>query len=256
MFTIEPIPAFSDNYIWLLVQGTKAFAVDPGDAKPLISILKKRKLELTGVLITHHHYDHSGGILEILDKYDAKIYGPTGNHINGITDGLVDNQSIDVLGVSFKALSVPGHTDDQLAYFCNSSTKPILFSGDTLFAAGCGRLFEGSPRQMHASLSRFAELPPETLVYCGHEYTLSNLNFASKVEPTNEDISSKLKKIKKLRSENKVSLPSSISEELKTNPFMRCDKKNVINAAEKFAAKTLNSPSEVLGVIRKWKDNF
>ena len=256
MITIEPISAFTDNYIWLITSGKNAFAVDPGDAAPLISVLEKRKLNLKGILITHHHYDHSGGILDLLNRYNTKIYGPHGGHIKGITHTLKNNQVLDLLGYSFKALCVPGHTDDQIAYYSNTTDNPILFSGDTLFAAGCGRIFEGTAEQMHKSLQKFSKLPLKTLVYCGHEYTLSNLKFASKVEPLNKKIQSRLKVISKLRDNNIVTLPTSILEELETNPFMRCNKINVIKAAENYSAKQDLHEFEVLGAIRAWKDNF
>jgi hydroxyacylglutathione hydrolase len=256
MINIEPIKAFSDNYIWLLINEKNAFAVDPGEAKPLNEVLESKKLSLKGVLITHHHFDHSGGITELQETHNIKVYGPRGNHIKGITHPVGNGDEIDIFGHQFLALSTPGHTDDQIAYFNNSLTKPVLFSGDTLFAAGCGRLFEGTALEMFNSLNIFAGLPSETLVYCGHEYTLSNLLFASTVEPLNKDILKRIEEVKALRANNIASLPSSIKLEMKTNPFMRCDKKLVIKAAEKHSLQKLNSPSEVLASIRNWKDNY
>jgi hydroxyacylglutathione hydrolase len=257
MIKIKPISAFSDNYIWLLVLGEKAFAVDPGDADPLIAFVNKNNLSLEGAMITHHHFDHSGGIEKLLSTFNLKIFGPKGGHIKGITNPLEDNEEFDVLGRTFTAMSVPGHTDDQLAYFSKDQfTQPILFSGDTLFAAGCGRLFEGTPEQMYSSLTRFSLLPLDTLVYCGHEYTLANLNFAKLVEPSNQDINKRLDEVRDLRSKKLVTLPSSIKLELKTNPFMRCNTRSVKNAAEEFFSKQLDNEIAVLGAVREWKDTI
>jgi hydroxyacylglutathione hydrolase len=207
-------------------------------------------------MVTHHHFDHSGGVLELQKAFNCPAYGPKGGHIKGITNPLNDNEHFNVFDQYFMAMASPGHTNDQLAYFCESEPNPILFSGDTLFAAGCGRLFEGTPAEMHNTLSRFSALPLNTLVYCGHEYTESNLNFAIEVEPNNVDIQNRLTEVKSLRDQNKVTLPSTIELELKTNPFMRCDEENVIQAAIAYNATTDNSSVEVLGTIRNWKDNF
>ena len=233
MLNIFPIKAFSDNYIWTLVEGSNAFVVDPGDPSPVEEKLQEMNLNLQGIIITHHHFDHSGGI-----------------------EPLLDNEIVNVLGTEFKAMSTPGHTNDQLAYFHSKESNSILFCGDTLFAAGCGRLFEGTPAEMDQSLKRFSNLPKETQVFCGHEYTESNLIFAAEVEKDNEDIANRLKLVKKLREKDLVTLPSSIELELKTNPFMRVDVKSVIDAATNYSDTPLNSDSDVLGAIRDWKDNF
>ena len=158
--------------------------------------------------------------------------------------------------LQFKAFSAPGHTNDQLSYFCDTTEKPILFSGDTLFYAGCGRLFEGTPEDMLFSMDRYKELPSSTLIYCGHEYTESNLKFAMAVEPDNQDILESIKQVQEARSMNKPSLPSQIDTEFKINPFMRCRELSVIEAAENYSKRKLNSTAEVLGEIRNWKDNF
>jgi hydroxyacylglutathione hydrolase len=256
MFKIIPIKAFSDNYIWTIIQGNEAIVVDPGDPKPVIEKLNELNLSLKQIMVTHHHFDHSGGVLELQKAFNCPAYGPKGGHIKGITNPLNDNEHFNVFDQYFMAMASPGHTNDQLAYFCESEPNPILFSGDTLFAAGCGRLFEGTPAEMHNTLSRFSALPLNTLVYCGHEYTESNLNFAIEVEPNNVDIQNRLTEVKSLRDQNKVTLPSTIELELKTNPFMRCDEENVIQAAIAYNATTDNSSVEVLGTIRNWKDNF
>ena len=256
MLKIIPIKAFTDNYIWTIIKGDQAIVVDPGDPKPVIDKLQELNLSLKQIMITHHHFDHSGGIEELQKTFDCPAYGPAGGHIKGITNPLDDNEHFNVFDQYFMAMATPGHTNDQLAYFCDSEPNPILFCGDTLFAAGCGRLFEGTPNQMHASLSRFSALPLNTLVYCGHEYTESNLNFAIEVEPNNLDIQNRIKEVKGLRNQNKVTLPSTIDLELKTNPFMRCDQENVIQAAVTYNASTNDSEAEILGIIRNWKDNF
>ena len=254
---INHLNAFSDNYIWILESEGKVAVVDPGDAKPVHDYIEKTGFSISEVLITHHHWDHTGGLEELISDYGCLAYGPSGGHIKGITNPLTDNEIFSVLGnFEFTAFSAPGHTNDQLSYFCNSTKKPILFSGDTLFYGGCGRLFEGTPEDMLFSMDRYKELPPSTLVYCGHEYTESNLKFAMAVEPDNRDILKSTKQVQEARSTNKPSLPSLIDTEFKINPFMRCRELSVIEAAENYSKRKLNSTAEVLGEIRNWKDNF
>ena len=257
MFEIFPIKAFSDNYMWTLVEGDQAIVVDPGEAKPIIEAFDKRNLNLNSIIITHHHFDHTGGVLELIDHFNCEVYGPDGGHIKGVSSPLNDNEEFDLLGKKFIALHTPAHTLDQLAYYSEEAyTNPILFCGDTLFSAGCGRIFEGTALQMHDSLSRFAILPGNTKVYCGHEYTQSNLVFAAAVEPNNKFIQEKIKEVNKLRDQDKETLPSVIASELKINPFMRCKEATVVDAAIEYSGKELKEPYEVLGVIRDWKDNF
>ena len=257
MFEIFPIKAFSDNYMWTLVEGDQAIVVDPGEAKPIIEAFDKRNLNLNSIIITHHHFDHTGGVLELIDHFNCEVYGPDGGHIKGVSSPLNDNEEFDLLGKKFIALHTPAHTLDQLAYYSEEAyTDPILFCGDTLFSAGCGRIFEGTALQMHDSLSRFAILPGNTKVYCGHEYTQSNLVFAAAVEPNNKFIQEKIKEVNKLRDQDKETLPSVIASELKINPFMRCKEATVVDAAIEYSGIELKEPYEVLGVIRDWKDNF
>lgn len=257
MFEVFPIKALSDNYIWTLVEGDQAIIVDPGEAKPALETLNKLKLDLMGIIITHHHFDHTGGILELVDHFNCKVFGPGGGHIQGITSPLNDNEEFELLGKKFIALSTPGHTLDQLAYYSDEAcTEPILFCGDTLFSAGCGRIFEGTPLQMHESLCRFSTLPTNTKVYCGHEYTQSNLAFALTVEPDNQFIIDKIEEVNTLRELDKETLPSDLASELKINPFMRCEEKTVIDAASNYSGNELIEPHEVLGAIRDWKDHF
>ena len=257
MFEIFPIRALSDNYVWALVEGEQAIVVDPGEAKPVFETFNELNLDLKGIIITHHHFDHTGGIQELKDHFDCDVFGPAGGHIQGISSPLNDNEEFELLGKKFIALSTPGHTLDQLAYYSDEAcSEPILFCGDTLFSAGCGRIFEGTPLQMHESISRFSILPENTKVYCGHEYTQSNLAFAITVEPSNQFIKDKIEEVDKLRELDKETLPSNIGLELKINPFMRCEEKTVIDAANNYSGNELKETHEVLGAIRDWKDNF
>ena len=257
MFEIFPIRALSDNYVWTLVKEEQAIIVDPGEARPVLETLEKLKLELKSIVITHHHFDHTGGIEELKNLFNCEVLGPSGGHIKGINRPLSDNEEFDVLGKKFIALATPGHTMDQLAYFSDEAySEPILFCGDTLFSAGCGRVFEGTHLQMYNSLSRFTSLPTNTKVFCGHEYTQSNLAFAITVEPQNQFIKDKIEEVKKLRELDKETLPSDIASELKINPFLRCNEKTVVDAAINYSGNEIIEPHEVFGAIRDWKDNF
>lgn len=257
---IEPIRAFSDNYIWLITDNStnRCFVVDPGDARPVIDTVTTRGLELTGILITHHHADHSGGIATLLEHYQATVYGPENPAIKHVSRRLTENNEVDVLGHSYRVLSVPGHTLDHIAFF--DSQQKTLFCGDTLFSAGCGRLFEGTAEQMQHSLSKFRKLPEQTQVFCAHEYTASNLKFAQAVEPDNTDISDYIARVKQLRADDLPTIPTSIGLEKRINPFLRTNNNLVRNIARnRLSNEQLTGElpeSEVLRVIRKWKDNF
>lgn len=222
---IYPIPAFEDNYIWLLHNNRDAVIVDPGDASPVLAELKKRKLNLTAILITHHHSDHINGVEEILKQYPVPVYAPQYEqyrfeHI-ALSDG--DQFHLNEIDLQFNVLWLPGHTLGHIAYLNDFN----LFCGDVLFSAGCGRLFEGTPKQMFNSLSRLKELPPETKVFCTHEYTAKNIDFALSLEPDNPDLHERKKSVDFLRQNNQPSLPTTIALELKTNPFLRCHKKTI-----------------------------
>ena len=256
MFEVSAIKAFSDNYIWTLIKDGEVTVVDPGDPEPVSNYLNEKGLTLKNILITHHHFDHTGGIEKLTDLYGCEVYGPDGGHIKGIGVAIQDNQEFMITDVIFKAFATPGHTLDHLSYYVADDSNPLLFCGDTLFSGGCGRLFEGSPKQMHASLSRLSELPGKTKVFCTHEYTESNLKFALAVEPNNSHLKEKFSEVLQLRSEDKETLPSTIGEELKVNPFMRCNELDVKKAAENFSNAQFSEPHEVLGCIRDWKDNF
>ena len=254
MINIEPIAAFSDNYIWLLSTNEGSIVIDPGESKSLLKILKENKLDLRAILITHHHFDHTGGIEEILSEISIDVYGPK-NNIASINKRLVGGSKINLLGIEFEVIEIPGHTLDHIAYYSKNNGQPILFCGDTLFAGGCGRVFEGTFEQMHNSLSILKKLPSNTKIYCGHEYTESNLAFAKNVEPLNENIISRYNETLNLRKQGIPSLPSTIGIELQTNPFLRVDTKEV----QEMILKKFNTPKddeEVFTALRQWKDNF
>ena len=251
---VVPLPAFSDNYIWTLRDATHAAVVDPGDAAPVIAYLDREKLQLAAILNTHHHADHVGGNAALLARHKVPVYGPNDPRIAEVTDPLKDGERFRLphFNIEFEVLESPGHTRTHIA-FCGGG---MLFCGDTLFAAGCGRLFEGTPAQMHASLSRLAALPDETRVYCGHEYTLANIRFARTADPNNTELAESERRARQLRDANEPTLPSTIGEEKKTNPFLRCSTSAVVESASRHAGRPLAGPVEVLAEIREWKNGF
>lgn len=250
---VLPIPAFNDNYIWLIIKQQQAIIVDPGDAKPVIHALQQHQLKLNAILVTHWHADHTNGIKELLQTYpEAIVFGP--QHEKIPAEQLVeDNQVFTVAGMDFKTLAVPGHTLEHVAYY--QADQHWLFPGDTLFAAGCGRVFEGSNQQMLDSLQRLSSLPEKTKIFCAHEYTLSNLAFALAVEPSNQAISKRIQACQKLRQNNHPTLPSTLKEEFISNPFLRLKESEVIQSAQKQGASASDELS-VFGAIREWKNNF
>jgi hydroxyacylglutathione hydrolase len=257
MLDVSPVRAFSDNYIWLIhspANPSRVAAVDPGDARPVEAHLRLHGLDLRAVLVTHHHPDHVGGVATLAASHAVEVIGPSGVALpegaRRVADG--DRVAIDSLGLDFAVLGVPGHTLDHLAYLGHGA----LFCGDTLFSAGCGRLFEGSAAQMHESLTRLTELPADTRVYCGHEYTLANLRFAQAVEPENRQITERLAETELLRAAQRPSLPSTIGRELEYNPFLRCDREPVRRAAERHSGHRMRTPIEVFAAVRAWKDGF
>lgn len=261
MVTIHAIPAFSDNYIWAIEKPDRTVAlVDPGDAQAACQWLASRSARLTDILITHHHPDHVGGVNELTRQYHGtRVYGPAQSPFTGITHPLDNGDSIQVLGATLTIKAVPGHTLDHIAYLAAAGSwlaTPALFCGDTLFAAGCGRLFEGSPAMLHAALQWMASLPAETGVYCAHEYTLANLHFALAVEPDNAAIKKRLSDTRSLRERAMISLPSCIGLERLTNPFLRVEEPAVQAAASRYAQTAMTTPVEVLAALRSWKDHF
>jgi len=253
---IDNIPIFKDNYIWILLNSekNKVIAVDPGDAYPLIDYLTFNSVSLEAILITHHHHDHVGGIKELIEQYDVKIYGPQNELIEGLTYPVAEGFCIEFpfLESWCQVIDVPGHTLGHIAYLLPG----ILFCGDTLFSAGCGRLFEGSAEQMYYSLQKIASLPSDTKLYCTHEYTLKNLQFANQVEPNNEAILRRIEQVTALRKQNKPSLPTTIKDELQVNPFLRCHVKEIELNAQRYVGEKLNRPVDVFRALRSWKDVF
>ena len=247
MIEVIPLKAFTDNYIWALVSKESVYVVDPGDANPVLEFLDENNFTLEGILITHHHFDHTGGIKTLTNRYDVPVYGPVNNRIEGITHELKENDSISVFNEEFKIFEVPGHTLDHIAYYSESSQK-LLFCGDTLFSGGCGRLFEGTPAQMLDSLQKLKSLSSETLVYCTHEYTESNLNFTVVVNNENEFLKDYYSKVKAKRKKDEITLPSSIKKELSINPFLRLTDKNIISNASNFASINLVKEVDTLTV--------
>jgi len=258
MFNVHPIPAFNDNYIWALrsdLHPGKAIVVDPGDAAPVVDWLEAHDCQLDAILITHHHADHTGGVEALVQERDIPVYGPANSPFKGITHPLKDLARLDVLGESLQVKTVPAHTKDHISYFIDGK-QPQLFCGDTLFLAGCGRLFEGSARQMLDAMHYFAALPQETEVYCTHEYSLSNLAFAASVEPHNTRIREVNEHCHRLRDAGLPTLPSSIAQEKAINPFMRTQEPDVIHSAEHYSGNPLKTEVEVLAALREWKNRF
>ncbi|WP_194755390.1 hydroxyacylglutathione hydrolase [Aliidiomarina indica] len=257
---IHPVPAFTDNYIWVIDQhqskqdARACVIVDPGDATPVFAYLEQENLVPEAILLTHHHWDHTGGVVELLQRYPCPVYGPHSDNIDSVTHPLREGDDIQLLdgALQLRVLECPGHTLDHIAFYNDTQ----LFCGDTLFAAGCGRMFEGKPDQFYQSLQKLAALPAKIKVYCAHEYTAANLRFAAAVEPNNQAISERQQQVARLRSENKVTLPSTLADELATNPFLRVEKSFVRNAAESKEKQSLSGPAEVFASIRRWKDSF
>jgi hydroxyacylglutathione hydrolase len=253
---LDALTAFTDNYIWMLHDGARAVVVDPGDAAPVHAALDRLKLSLAAILVTHHHADHVGGVDALRPRLQGPVWGPAREKIPAPYTPLVEGDSLEVLGLHFTVLDVPGHTAGHIAYVQTGETQqPLLFCGDTLFSAGCGRLFEGTPAQMSASLAKFAALPANTRVCCTHEYTLSNLRFAAAVEPGNAQRAAYEARCATLRADGKPTLPSSIGLELAVNPFLRCTEPEVVASALSQGAAD-GGAVNVLAALREWKNGF
>jgi hydroxyacylglutathione hydrolase len=255
--SVQPVRAFADNYIWL-VQSPRwpdqVVAVDPGDATPVIAELKRRGASLAAILLTHHHPDHIGGVPQLLKFGPVPVIGPVDNRIPQCTQAVGQGDRCDLpdLGLGFDILEVPGHTLSHIAFWGHGA----LFCGDTLFSAGCGRLFEGTPQQMNSSLNRLRDLPGDTEMYCGHEYTAANLRFALAVDPANRVALEYRDQVARLRADDAPSLPSRMSLEACVNPFLRCEVDAVRAAAENHAGRELPGSADVFAVLRAWKDQF
>jgi len=251
---VVPIPAFKDNYIWALTNGRDAAIVDPGDARPVLDYLARERLRLVAILATHHHPDHVGGVEELRRHHDVPVYGPRNEPIPTLTHPVAggDRVAIPALGAEFEVFDVPGHTRAHIAYYGSK----LLFCGDTLFACGCGRVFEGTPAQLHASLQTLAALPEDTLVYCAHEYTLANIRFARAVEPGNGALAERERTDTRTREEKRPTVPSTIGREKATNPFLRCAQPEVAQAASRYRGAAIEDPVDVFAAIREWKNTF
>ncbi|HHX35170.1 MAG TPA: hydroxyacylglutathione hydrolase [Gammaproteobacteria bacterium] len=260
MLTFTALPAFNDNYIWLLQDAQRQLCavVDPGDAQPVLDWLAENpQWQLTDILITHHHHDHVGGVNTLKEATQARVTGPAQETIPSLDIPVDDGATIELLGHTVQVFAVPGHTLGHVVYFCQEAEQtPWLLSGDTLFAGGCGRVFEGTAQQMYTSLTRLAALPDNTRVYCTHEYTLSNLLFAEAVEPNNIELKQRMIEVRQLRDKNLITLPSSIALEKRTNPFLRCEQPEVVTAAEQKAGSSLSNNTAVFATLRSWKDTF
>ncbi|MEJ2742573.1 MAG: hydroxyacylglutathione hydrolase [Gammaproteobacteria bacterium] len=264
---IYAVPAFDDNYLWVLSTAEPdprsgkrfAYVVDPGDATVILETLEYNKMQLKGILTTHHHFDHVGGIAELVDQYNVSVYGPEIDHIPHQTRTLQDGERLKLAGIKCECevMFVPGHTKGHIAYYFKTGLEhPALFCGDTLFAGGCGRLLGGTADQLFESLEKIKQLDPETRIYCAHEYTVSNLRFAVAVEPGNPMLQHRLLNTQAARDRGEPTVPSRLQDELNTNPFLRCDQPEVIAAATARMPDYGDDPASVFMILRKWKDVF
>ena len=258
---VTALPAFQDNYIWAIHDTENPqdiVVVDPGDAEVVKNAIAQKNWSLKAILITHHHHDHVGGLLELKEIFSVPVYGPAMESIKGIDFSLAHADTIHIknTNLNFSILDLPGHTLGHIAYYGHDS----VFCGDTLFSGGCGRMFEGTPQVFHESLSKLAALPDATAVYCTHEYTQANLKFACFAEPENSDILAYNDYVAAKRAKNKITLPSTIALEKKINPFLHCENKELQLQLAKLAnlpkEKLLNKPVSTFATLRKLKDNF
>ncbi|RZI83223.1 MAG: hydroxyacylglutathione hydrolase [Rubrivivax sp.] len=254
------LPAFADNYIWMLHDGHKALVVDPGDATPVLEVLKRQGLELAAILVTHRHLDHVGGLQALRPHLKGLVHGPTNSNTEGVDVRVHEGIYIDFQGLRVDVWDTPGHTADHITFLVRFDLQqpgqpPLLFCGDTLFSAGCGRLYDGTAEQLFNALSRFRDLPGNTVVCCTHEYTLDNLRFARAVEPDNTDTVAYEQDCQRRRARGEPTLPTTIDIELSVNPFMRCDRPQVIASAQQHGARD-DSGLEVFTALRQWKNSF
>lgn len=261
MLTITPIPALDSNYFWVIQPATHSpavYVVDPGDAAPVIEFLDRNKLTLTAIIITHRHRDHTGGIADLLEYRRVPVYGPESELIPLISHPLKDGDALYLDGLELQVIGVPGHTWEHIAYLYSGeqAKNPLLFCGDALFAGGCGRRFDGTAEIMWDSLQKLAALPDDTLVYCAHEYTLANLEFAQAVEPDNKELVDRLEHVRQLRAKDQMTLPSSILLEKRTNPFLRCQQLGIKIFSEAISKRQLDTDAEVFGALRLIKDTW
>lgn len=255
-FKITAIPALNDNYIWAIHNDSVAFVVDPGEAEPVLEFLVASQLALTGILCTHRHHDHIGGIAKLRAVYNVPVYGrchPGNPHIShDLYDG--EQLKLDAFGLTFNIIAVPGHLDDHIAYYASAGSG-ILFCGDVLFGAGCGKSFEGTLAQLYDSISNLSKLPDSTLMYCAHEYTASNLRFAATCDPDNPAVQQRICDTRELRAANLSTVPSTMQLEKATNPFLRYHDASIIKVLQQRGL-TDTSELAVFTALRLWRDNF
>lgn len=259
-YQVDAIPALNDNYIWCIrdTASNGAVIVDPGEAQPARDFLERNDLTLEAVLLTHHHPDHSHGVIKLVGNDDIPVYGPADSPYKEITHPLSQGDTLTWRELSFDVLAVPGHTLDHIAFNSISPRlpQPVTFCGDALFACGCGRLFEGEPAQMRASLTKLREWPDNTLVCCGHEYTRANVAFALAVNPEDAELAAYQKQVEQLLESGQPTVPTTLGHECRFNPFLRWDAPEVVSAAENRAGEKGLSGDRVFGVIRQWKNVF
>lgn len=255
---IHPVPAFRDNYIWIIHNTVHAAIVDPGDAAPVISYLNAKQLRPIAILITHHHSDHAGGNPQLLEHFDLPVYGPMHEKIATVNNPVRDGDLIQLesLELTLDVMEISGHTRGHIAYFAATQSSNLLFCGDTLFSCGCGRIFEGTPRQMYHALRKLTSLPDDTLVYCAHEYTLGNIAFARTVEPGNADLRELEQRANEMRRQHLPTLPTDMATEKACNPFLRCQHPEIIRCVEQFSGRKLTDPVDVFTALREWKNIF
>lgn len=256
MLQVLAIPAFEDNYLWLIHDGISAAVVDPGQAAPVVAALNAHQLSLVAILLTHHHADHVGGVAELTSRFDVPVYGPGNEKIQGISFAVHQGNTVTLAALSLElsVLNVPGHTSGHIAY--HAEKYHWLFCGDTLFAGGCGRLFEGTPTQMMESLAKLAALPDQTQVYCAHEYTVSNLRFALEVEPDNLALRQRMLDEQEKRRHGKPTIPSTIGIEKQTNPFLRCREPAIVQRLINEHRVKSSEPIAVFTALREWKNHY
>jgi hydroxyacylglutathione hydrolase len=253
---ITPIPAFKDNYIWYMDDGKSAWVVDPGDAGPVLSMLQAQQLELAGILVTHHHPDHVGGLHALLKHRQVPVVGPANSRVSQITLRVKEGDEVMVLDTPLTVIEVPGHTLDHIAFYGATLSPPVLFCGDTLFSAGCGRLFEGTPAQMFASLAKLCSLPPQTLLYCTHEYTQANLKFAAAVLGDRPAVTNRITQCEALRATGKPTLPVTLSAELTYNPFLMTTDPQIEHSVKAYTGVDSIQGPDIFAALRRWKDAF
>jgi hydroxyacylglutathione hydrolase len=258
MFTVQCVPIYDDNYVWIIHNADTAWVIDPGNHQPVIAFLQRHQLQLGGILLTHRHWDHVTGVQPLLDHFTPQmipVYGPVSPTIRAlITDVVHEGDRIELGPLRGQIWYTPGHTLDHISYYF--AEQHWLFCGDTLFACGCGRLFDGSMEQLYESLQRIATLPLETLIYCTHEYTLANMDFALAVEPNNAELQQRQRECQQQRAEGQPTLPTRLDWELRTNPFLRSHLDEVKNRVQAATGNDVNNSFECFRALRTWKNGY